>query len=421
MSNRAIQRLFQTYHDALVESGQPLKNLKAIDALTHCRTREMGVSMYQCADRHEPIEQFHSCRHRSCHVCSQRDQHRWVEKQKAKLLDTAHFHVIFTIPHEYTDLWRYNESLMSRLLFRAGSQTLLELFQHARGGPMIPGILIALHTWGRQLNLHPHLHCLVTAGGLEPSGKWKELGNYLAPGKVLRTVFRGKFQALLRNAMQAHELELPPDQDNKTFWKIYRSLYAKDWNVRVEERYEHGKGVLIYLARYCKGGPLNPKQLSDIYPDRVQMRYLDHRDKRVKTQSLPPMTLLKRLLMHVPAMNVHTVRHYGLYAAAAKQKWQTCAEHLGTLMGMNVPHSLQPESMLLACRKCGSPTNRVSCFLPRRRKGISPNNSSLRRRAGGYVQPDDQLVSPRRSGVPDSLNQVQPDVFLPLGCKLSKR
>ena len=260
----------------------------------------------------------------------------------------------------------------------------------------------------------------MTAGGLDQAGQWQDTGDYLAPGKVLRTVFRGKFQALLRDAMQADTLQLPPNHADSDFWKSYRALYGKDWHVRVEARYAHGKGVLLYLARYCKGGPLSPGQLTDISADGVRMRYLDHRDKRVKTQRLRPLTLLQRLLMHVPAMHIHTVRHYGLYAAPAKLRWEKCAAHLGTLTKVNEP-SLPMASVLLHCRTCGAATHRVSRFFPGRAKGNSINRGNLRRRTGGSAQHTDQLDSPRRSGVPDSLNKMQPDIFLALGCKLSER
>ena len=117
MSDRAIQNLFSTFKPQLDKTKQPLKNLKAIDAITNCRTRAMGVSVFACKDKHEIIEQFHSCRHRSCFLCAQKKRLEWIEKQKDRVLNIPHFHVIFTLPHEYLPLWRYNEAVFSRIIF----------------------------------------------------------------------------------------------------------------------------------------------------------------------------------------------------------------------------------------------------------------------------------------------------------------
>ena len=208
MSNRAIQRLFAAYRKQLEQTNQPLKNIKAIHALTHCRTREMGISFYRCKKNHKAIEQFHSCRNRSCYLCAQKQRLEWIEAQKGRLLNTPHFHVIFTIPHEYLPLWRYNERLFSRLLFKSSQKTLIDLLGNNRWGEFTPGILMALHTWGRKLNLHPHTHCLVTAGGLQSNGQWKDHGKYLLPGRVMRAYYRGKVQSGLRDAFESGELTL---------------------------------------------------------------------------------------------------------------------------------------------------------------------------------------------------------------------
>lgn len=392
MSNRSIQNVFIAFQEQLAHTKQPLKNHKAIDAITHCRTRDMGVSVYTCRHGHAPIEQFHSCRHRSCYLCAQKKRLEWIEQQQSRILNTAHFHVIFTLPHEYLPLWRYNEAFFSRLLFKASQQTLLELLADARYGGITPGILMALHTWGRQLTLHPHTHCLVSAGGINAQDEWQALGNFLLPSGVIRRVYRGKVQAFLQAAFTSGELVLPPDWSPEHFWQHYRALYQKHWNVRIEERYHHGKGVVLYLARYCKGGPVHPKQLQSVTNKAVTMRYLDHRDKRVKYQRLAPMDFIKRLLQHVPPSGLHTVRYYGLYASACKAKYQHCRNLLGTVRGLSLGYSAKLTSMLLYCKTCGAPAQLSYQLWRARQKGISINKGRLQHRAGGSVQQDDEPV-----------------------------
>ena len=129
MSNKTIQTIFKAYENYLSSIPQPLKNRKAIYALTHCRTETMGTSYFSCKENHQPIQQHHSCRHRSCYLCAQKKRLEWIETQRARLFDVPHFHVIFTLPHEYLRLWRYNESFMTQILFRASQQTLQELMR----------------------------------------------------------------------------------------------------------------------------------------------------------------------------------------------------------------------------------------------------------------------------------------------------
>lgn len=390
MSDRTIQKLFSTYREPLRASKQPLKNRKAIHALTHCRTRELGVSYYACKDNHVGVEVPHSCRHRSCFLCAQKKRLEWIEKQKTRLLDVPHFHVIFTLPHEYLSVWRYNEALFSRIIFQASQKTLLTLLGDERHGGVRPGIMSALHTWGRQLNLHPHVHCLVTAGGVTRQGRWKGLGHFLLPSKVIRTVYRGTLQGMVKAAFESGELQLPPDLTVTGFWATYRSLYRKSWSVRIEERYEHGKGVLLYLARYCKGGPVNPAQLTSVTSEAVELRYLDHRDRRLKTQRLKPMDFMRRLLQHVPPGGVHTFRYYGLYAPAAKRSYEVGLEACGNLACQ--PDRADRLTMVLYCKACGGVTRRKYQWWPRRLKGISINKEGLRYRASGHMQQDDERL-----------------------------
>lgn len=389
MPDRTIQKLFQAYKPVLEKMPQPLKNLKAIDALTQCQTPSMGTSYYACPQGHEPWEHFHSCRHRSCSLCAEGKRLEWIEQQKQRLFNTPHFHVIFTLPHEYLSLWRYNEALFSNVLFKASRESLLELMEDHKYGGITPGLLMTLHTWGRQLNLHPHTHCLVTAGGLTSGERWKDTGHFLVPGPVLRRYYRGKVQAYLKDALQSGDLILPPDMTSEQFWQQYRALYCKEWSVRIEQRYEHGKGVMLYLARYCKGGPLKPEQLRGWSAEQIQMSYLDHRDKRIKEQRLTPLQLIQRLLQHVPARGVHTVRYYGLYASAAKRRHRLVLAQHGNLEGLKTRRGLDLRSMLICCKRCGAPAKLLSQKWRNAPKGNSYIKSSPGFSVGSPVQQGD--------------------------------
>lgn len=361
MSTTTIQRIFKTYEPYLNNTKQPLKNRKAIYSITHCRTEAMGTSYFSCKDNHKTIGQHHSCRHRSCYLCAQKKRLEWIDVQRQRLFNVPHFHIVFTLPHEYLGLWRYNESLFTQLIFKASQETLLELCSDKKYHGITPGILMALHTWGRQLTLHPHTHCLVTAGGLDSKGDWKETGDFMLPIRVVKQYYRGKMQALIREAYESGELCFPEDMTDGVFNTLHKAVYKKDWSVRIEERYEHGKGVMLYLARYLKGGPLNPKQIQGATDEEIRFRYLDHRDKRRKVLSLKPKEFLQRFLTHVPAIGKHTVRFYGLYATSSKTRHTRCVEELGNLEHERIP-GLTVKDMLIFCTTCGAPaylTHRV--------------------------------------------------------------
>ena len=391
MSKKTIQNIFKTYQKYLASTPQPLKNRKAIDAITHCRTGAMGTSYFSCKENHDVIEYHHSCRHRSCYLCAQKQRLQWIERQRQRLFNIPHFHVVFTLPHEYLPLWRYNEALLTQLIFTASQQTLMQLLGDTNHHGVIPGILMALHTWGRQLTLHPHTHCLVTAGGLNKAGDWRSTGEYLLPIRVVKSLYRGKMQALIREAFDRGELCLPEDMSEQDFRHLFQCAYQKEWSVRIEERYEHGKGVLLYLARYLKGGPLHPAQIFHCSADSIGFRYFDHRDKRHKDLLLTPQAFLKRFLTHVPAMGKHTVRFYGLYATSSRQRHQDCVEALGHLEAVKTP-GLTVKDMVLFCRTCGGRATLVNRVWRRPSKGNSINKADIGICARDFVQQDDAVV-----------------------------
>lgn len=386
MSDRRIQKLLSAYEPTICSVQQPEKIRKAMYALSRCRTSELGSSYYRCPEGHELVEHAHSCRHRSCSVCANKGRLDWIERQKQRLLNVAHFHVVFTIPHEYLALWRFNERFMTQILFRSAQQTLLQLMGEEKHHGVVPGLLMALHTWGRQLNLHPHVHCVVTGGGMTTSGEWKDTGEYLLPGAILRSVFRGKFQSALKEALEDGLLTLPPQETEQTFATLHRALYKKDWNVRVEERYAHGKGVVMYLARYCRGGPVHPRQLKRVHTDEVVMRYLNHRTGRVCERRFPPETFVQSLLQHVAPTGQHTIRYYGLYSAGAKRRHQIAKAVHGTVDQFAAgPQALERRE--LVCQHCGQDYQLVG---RRWQKGNSINKSIVGHGASGHVQQRDE-------------------------------
>jgi hypothetical protein len=300
----------------------PLHMHRAAQQLGACRTSAMGGHIQGCPEGHAARVVFHSCKHRLCPQCNTLPTERWLLKMRERLIDCPHHHLIFTIPHELHDVWRYNRASMMQMLFKSVADTLKALCGDTRYLDSMPGFVLSLHTWGRSLSLHPHIHCLITDGGVK-SGKWLHpKGSCFLPARVVMALFRGKLLAALRTALEEHTLRLPDDLSIERARSIFNKLGRTKWNVHLQQRYDHGQGVLTYLARYVRGGPLKNSQLSLISDEHVSFRYRSHRatEERMQTLHLPRDAFLLRYLQHAPLKSKPIVRHYGLYATRNEEK-----------------------------------------------------------------------------------------------------
>jgi len=248
---------------------------------------------------------------------------------------SVHFHVIFTLPSELHALWQWNRAVFAALLFRCVRETLFTLLADPQFLGARPGVLAALHTWGATLRLHPHIHCLVTGGGLAADGLWRTVSTgYLLPVRVVRVVFRGKLLSGLEALWRAGQLRLPPGVDDDGMRRLLIAAARQKWNVRINPGYAHGRGVATYLARYLRGGPLKNSRLISFDGERVAFRYRNYRDSdahgqpREATLILPVAEFLRRWSEHVPLPAVHSLRTWGLYASRQRAALELCRAQL---------------------------------------------------------------------------------------------
>ena len=322
------QVIAQGYPQLCAIKKLPPQMHRAAWALTACRTAALGGHVQGCPDGHVQRVWYNSCRHRSCPQCNQLQIERWLQQQQARLLDRPHRHLIFTLPHELHPYWRLNADRLTQLLFQAVHQTLTSFVHDPRYLGATPGWISVLHTWGRSLSLHPHIHCALTEGGLDAEGRWRRpvKGCYL-PIRAVMAKYRGKYVDLIRRALAAGELRLPTGDSPERCRSRLNRLGRKRWNVHIRERYGNAQGVIDYLARYVRGGPVRTAQLSRFRSDQedVVFRYYAHRDnpdghkRRARRERLSSAAFTERLLQHVPRRGLHVVRSYGLYAAGCAQ------------------------------------------------------------------------------------------------------
>ncbi|MGH7372229.1 MAG: IS91 family transposase, partial [Candidatus Methylomirabilales bacterium] len=313
----SIQAIFREHFEAYAQSHRlPVHQRRAARALIACRTAALGGHVQACPEGHVERVWYNSCKHRVCPQCNQIQIERWLAFQQARLLSCAHHHLIFTLPHELNALWMGNTAVMTGLLFRAVRDTLMELTRDERYLGAEPGFLLTLHTWGRSLSLHPHIHCLITDGGLDGEGHWvKPKKSCFLPARVVMALFRGKFLSFLQRAEAGGALRLPLEWGQGDFQALLSKLYRTKYNVHLQERYPHGEGVVKYLARYVRGGALKNRQIQKLTEEGITYRFYAHGAGGKPTEmTVSPEEFFRRYLQHVPAHRRQVVRSFGLYA-----------------------------------------------------------------------------------------------------------
>lgn len=232
-------------------------------------------------------------------------------------------------------MWLANSAAFNNLMCHAIRDTLFQLLHDPKHLGGEPGLIIGLHTWGQTVNVHPHGHCLVTGGGLTPAGDWRAITNgYLLPGRVVRDLFRGKRCAALKSAVENGKLTVPEGARHQQILNLLNTLGRKKWNVCIRERYAHGRGVITYLGRYLRGGPIANKRIISCDNETVTFRYKDYRadengGEKHQVMELPIAEFTQRLLRHVPEPRRNMVRSYGLFAGRRRQDLDRCREQVG--------------------------------------------------------------------------------------------
>jgi hypothetical protein len=270
---------------------------KAMRAIESCRTARLGGHLDLCSNCGYSEPAYNSCRNRHCPKCLNLAQSRWLDKQKARILPTHYFHVVFTLPRELRSVARQNPRVLFGILFQAASETLVA-FGKDRLGALV-GFTGVLHTWTRELLFHPHLHCIVTGGGLDQSlDQWTPASSrYLFPVKALSKLFRGKFLDKLSRAFDDGRIrfrtELPID-DVEAFHLLKDKLYRKDWLVYSKRPFAGAEQLLDYFGRYTHRVAISSNRLIRIGRDEVCFATKDG-----KSVTLSPEEFLSRFLDHV--------------------------------------------------------------------------------------------------------------------------
>jgi hypothetical protein len=281
---------------------------RALQDISACRTHLLGGHVYQCGHCQVKIFSYHSCRNRSCPKCHQAQTERWIEKQRGRLPACSYFLVTFTLPADLRPLARNHPKKIYSLLMKAAADALQKLAADPRYLGARLGALAVLHTWTRAMSFHPHVHMLVTAGGLASDGQtWVEPKHpkFLVPDPALSIIFRAKFcDGLKKAGLLAHAPV---------------SVWKKNWVVHSQHA-GRGEKVLDYLGRYVFRIAISNSRIESIDNGTVRFRYRDNRSQQIRRVTLPGVEFIGRFLQHVLPKGAAKVRHYGIFSPSSKAK-----------------------------------------------------------------------------------------------------
>ena len=279
---------------------------QAIRAIERCRTEALGGHVYQCPDCGEVQYSYHSCRNRHCPKCQHNAAQQWLEKQKDLLLPTPYFMLTFTLPDGLRRVARRHQKLFYNLLFRTSAAATQKLAQDPRfiGGQV--GMVAVLHTWGRTLTYHPHVHYLVPAGGVDKDGNWLPARNaFLLPVKALAKIFRAKFRQALR--------KLP------CYEEIPSKVWRQPWIVHCKAVGD-GASALKYLAPYVFRVAISNQRIVKMSSTHVTFRYRSTKTGKTKTCPLSAEEFIRRFLQHVLPKGFVKVRYYGFLSPGLRNR-----------------------------------------------------------------------------------------------------
>lgn len=320
---------------------------KVLRHLVACRTAALGGHVDECDACGHVRVSYNSCRDRHCPKCQGPQRAAWLAQRLERLLPIPYFHVVFTLPAELRSLALRNKRTVFSLLFRAAAATMQQIASDPRHLGAEIGFTMLLHTWGENLQFHPHLHSVVTGGGLSPDGTHWIAGRerFFLPVRVLSKLFRGKFLAMLQRAWTQGELQFAGSTEelaDPIMWARFKdSLYRKSWVVYAKPPFGGPEVVFRYLGRYTHRVALANQRIVDLCDGRVTFTRRDHADHgRRKLLTLDAVEFLRRFLLHVLPKNFVRIRHYGLCAGRNLHTKHSRACRLLKPMGADPPKTL---------------------------------------------------------------------------------
>ncbi len=345
------------------QSSFGYQKLKAFRAIQNCRTAALGGHVDTCSGcGYQPAISYNSCRNRHCPKCQAQTRQRWLAAREREVLPTNYFHVVFSVPHELNVFALENPRAFYDLLFTASAASALEMAANPKRLGAENGILAILHTWGQNLLLHPHIHCVIPAGGLSPDHQhWvSSRHRFFLPVKALKRVFRGKFIDGLKRLYQKKKLGRAGPaavfSERKQFAKLLGRLRRQDWIVYVKPAFGGPLQVLRYLGRYTHRVAISNHRLLSFDGERVTFRWRDYaHGNKSRIMTLDAIEFLRRFFLHILPNGFVRIRHFGFLANRFRTaRLALCRQLLACEIPEPPPTAPVPPPTW-QCPRCGAP------------------------------------------------------------------
>ena len=354
MSKYTIQDIFITYGDEYIKSHKLSKQQwKVFNSIRNCGTKQLGYHICTCSECGEEYFGFNSCRNRHCPMCQNYAREKWIQNESSYLLDSRYFHIITTVPHELNEIFLFNQKICYDILFKATSESILELSNDSKWLGAKVGITSILHTWGQTLEFHPHIHSIVTGGGLK-NNRWVSCNkDYLFKVQVLGSLFRGKFLYYLKHEFNNLNIK---SKDLKSFNKFLEPLYNKTWITYIEPPKGKAENVVEYVGRYSFRVAISNERIKKIKDGNVTFEYKDYKDNsKIKLMTITAEEFIRRFLMHVLPDNFTKIKHYGILSNRNKKNnIKLCRLLISRVLTNEFVSTISRKFHEFKCEKCGS-------------------------------------------------------------------
>lgn len=382
MSNPTVQDIFQRFYPAYLDtySSSPEQAKTAINIM-NCKTGAYGGNISICEDCGAVHIHYNSCRNRCCPMCQAVPKEMWMDARREDVLDAPYFHLVFTVPDILNPVIYSNKKLLYDALYHAASDTIRELSADpAHLGARI-GYICILHTWGSEMNFHPHIHTILLGGGLTPDNKWTDNGeDFFLPIHVISKVFRGKYMEELKQLWESEQLVFHGSAEKYRNHYIFKELvdtcYSVDWVPYCKKTFNGAQSVISYLGKYTHRIAISNHRIIRMDEDSVTFSVKDYHDGgKWKEFTLSGVEFIRRFLMHVPPKHFVRIRHYGILCSRTKNRQLPlcrnllgCRKYLSKLRDMEMPEILEAlyGIQICICRKCGGHLGRPQLRVPLR-------------------------------------------------------
>ena len=382
MTKPTVQDIFHRFYPRYLEHYSPSpQQSKVAHCIINCKTGAYGTNVSICEDCGQLEVHYNSCRNRCCPMCQALPKEKWIDKRREDVLDAPYFHVVFTVPQELNPLIYSNQQLLYDALYHSVSGTINELTADNKHLGAKVGYICVLHTWGSEMNYHPHIHVILLGGGLSEKNEWRDKGEeFFLPVKILSKVFRGKYMDELKSLYKDNKLEFHGSSEkyrnSYSFKELLNICYKKDWVPHCKKTFNGAQSVINYLGKYTHRIAISNHRIIRMDEDTVTYYVKDYREQgKWKELTISGVEFVRRFLMHVPPKRFVRIRHYGLLCTRSKNKHLTlcrnllgCKKYISILKDMEAPQIIETlyGIKISVCKCCGGHLGKPHLHMPLR-------------------------------------------------------